>query len=86
MGAARRWAAALCLAGLALGLPGLPAQAVEGGAQLVPAEAGGGPAPAPRRAVGGGAGGGAAVDHVGRGRARPGCRRGGKEGGEDPPL
>ena len=26
MGAARRWAAALCLAGLALGLPGLPAR------------------------------------------------------------
>ena len=42
MGAARRWAAALCLAGLALGLPGLPARAVEGGAQLVPAVAGGG--------------------------------------------
>ena len=42
MGAARRWAAALCLAGLALGLPGLPARAVEGGAQLVPAEAGAG--------------------------------------------
>ena len=39
MGAARRWAAALCLAGLALGLP---ARAVEGGAQLVPAEAGAG--------------------------------------------
>lgn len=42
MGAARRWAAVLCLAGLALGLPGLPARAVEGGAQLVPAEAGAG--------------------------------------------
>ena len=38
--AARRWAAALCLLGLALGPAALPAAAQEGGAQLVPAQEG----------------------------------------------